>query len=277
MRNGTTYYAHPKEKEEWVEDHVSIQRTPSDFIYSTEQRTLIVCECDFSFTKSIINKRKETHADELELQSEPNKFNLCSTTLNNLADQWFGVHGIMNTIGSDAFIPFTKNVEECKKHCHLTFGVDATNLSATEREWNAIGYGCKFDRILATFPRIYHHDWTRWTYKEQNKILAYKLLKCWESYLAEQGEIHWLFLGNQFYNWWVKKTLGALGMQLAYWCKLDDERALNKCFPGYTPRDDWGNLINLKDWPMFLCSFKRMEQPMNVSLSNTVSVSTDSM
>eukprot|EP01084_Bolivina_argentea_P303824 524651_1 len=177
----------------------------------------------------------------------------------------------MNRIGNDAFLPFMKNVEECKKHCHLSFGVDATNLSATEKQWNGIEYGCKFDRILATFPRIYHQAWSRWTYKEQNKILAYKLLKCWESYLAVNGEIHWLFLGNQFYNWWVKKTLHALGMQLEYWCKLEDEMSLNKCFPGYTPRDDWGNQINLRDWPMFLCCFKRVKRkPLPIQHENII-------
>lgn len=179
-----TYYTQPQEKEEWVEDHVSIQRQSSDFVYSGDQRTLIVCECDFSFTKCILNMR-----GDMDRKEEENGKNLCSTTLNNLENQWFGVHGIMNLIGSDAFIPFLKNVEECKKYCHVSFGVDATNLSSTEKQWNGIEYGCKFDRILATFPRIYHHDWSRWTYKEQNKILAYKLLKCWESYLTENGEI----------------------------------------------------------------------------------------
>ena len=123
-------------------------------------------------------------------------------------------------------------------------------------KWLLLFEGEKFDRIIYTFPRIYHQSWQKWEYNHHNTTLINGILKSCLNHLEVDGEIHHLMFRGQFYHWWIKKSLEEIGMVLAYWCKLD-VGLLNQYFPGYAPRDIWGNSVNLNDWTVYLCAFRR--------------------
>ena len=106
---------------EWVDDHRDLEKQIDGFEYDEKQRTLLCCECDFSFTRAFIKKRG-------------GGANLCSTALYDYQTQWFG--GIKELIGSEAFIPYMDNWKFCKERCRVTFGIDGTDLTTSEREWN---------------------------------------------------------------------------------------------------------------------------------------------
>ncbi len=113
----STLYRNP----EWVDGNRRLERKPSVFRYGVDQRTLICCECDFSFTRALINKRG-------------GGANLCSTALYDYQTQWVG--GIQQLIGRDEFYSYINNWKFSKAQCRVTFGIDATDLTTSEREWN---------------------------------------------------------------------------------------------------------------------------------------------
>ena len=121
-KGGITYFVQPR-----VGDHQDLERHPAQFVYTEDQRTLICCECDFSFTASIIKKRR-------------GGFNLCSTSYYDYTADWYGTNDtpglLRRKVGSKAFRPYCWNLKYCKKFGAKTkFGVDATTLKETEDSW----------------------------------------------------------------------------------------------------------------------------------------------
>merc|ERR1712003_30052 len=103
-------------------DH--LECSPSDFMYSPSQRTLICGECDFSFTRSLLQKRGSGA-------------NLCSTSFYDHDTEWLG--RIQSKIGSRAFMIYLENLEFVKSRCRVRFGIDATKLryhSIGNKLWN---------------------------------------------------------------------------------------------------------------------------------------------
>eukprot|EP01083_Nonionella_stella_P013368 37654_1 len=221
-KNGTIFYVTQGDR---LEHYQTSKCRVSDFIYTETQRTLITCECDWSFTKSIIHKRGSGS-------------NLCST-------MWYyesQYQAIESTIGWST----VSNLEFCESSkCKITFGIDARNLRKSEKQWNDKS-GTKFDRILCTFPRMHHIDWSKSEYNTQNAELMSKLLLSFKSHLSDDGQIHILLFEDQFYHWKLNQCLEQLGMQLVRWSKLNS-LALHEHFAFYTPRDKFGNPMHMKD------------------------------
>ena len=81
-------------------------------------------------------------------------------------------------------------------------------------------------------------------------------MRSFKGYLTASGQIHVMLLEGQFKHWRIGDKLQGLGLQLTSWCKLD-EGALYEMFPGFAPRNRWGNWMNLQDWIAYYCCFTR--------------------
>ena len=85
----------------------------------------------------------------------------------------------------------------------------------------------------------------------------YGLLSSFRDILSVHGQAHVLLVEKQFEHWDVATTLEMLGMQLTRWCRLD-WNGLNKMFPGYGPRDVWGNWMQLQGATVYWLCFQKM-------------------
>eukprot|EP01084_Bolivina_argentea_P276611 472007_1 len=216
--------------------------------HNTSQRTLIGGECDFSFTSSIIQKRK-------------GGTNCCSTTW-CYYNQW--IKNITKEIGISKFNVFRQNLRFCQKNnCNVIFGIDGRCIASTQPQWNDKLHS-KFDRIIYTFPRVY--KWTETIditdYNQQNETLMFNLLNAARTCLTNDGEIHVMLFKDQFFKWKIKQSLNKLNMILSHWYDLTENPiALNTIFPGYTPRDTFGNYMKLihnngNPLTIYMCCFR---------------------
>eukprot|EP01083_Nonionella_stella_P314483 1133137_1 len=235
--NGTTFYARIGDK---LTDYSHLFVSPDYFMYNEYQQTLVCGECDFSFTKALIEKRGNGH-------------HMLVTAWYYYKKQWYTA--VPKEIGWKAFSLFLRNLKFCKDTgAKITFGIDARSLHCSEPQWNKTNVQ-SFDRILFTLPRVHDEKWSKIRYNNANKCLLLKLLASAKCYLNANGEIQILLLKGQFLNWDVRNTLNTLNLKIAYWCQMD-QSLLNKYFKGYVPRNSYGNPMKLDDCSFHFCSFK---------------------
>eukprot|EP01084_Bolivina_argentea_P036169 66957_1 len=230
-------------------DYKYLEISPYSLDYNKSQRTFIGAECDFSFTASLIHKRVTGS-------------NIYSTSLFT-KEEWNNM--IKNIAINEDKIVYKGNLLFCKMNkCKTTFGVDGTNITKTQNKWND-KKSLKFDRIIYTFPRKYKSDKTRYNdfneYSKENEILFYNLLNEAKSCLNTNGEIHFMIFPNQFRDYNINYTLSKLNLKITALADLSKNNCFYEIFPFYTPRDSYGNYMNLykyypKMWKIYICCFK---------------------